>query len=120
MSFHRIGIAAALVAGLALPALAAGTSLGTVSLTSRQQLDAPSVDVKSPVGSVQLVAQNADVRCASVVATSSNGYDRTVFTGRLSMNDPKTIDITVPNVTKLTFHCQADGSSASLDVMANA
>lgn len=114
---RMIGVAALIAAGMALPALAS-TAIGSVTLTNRMPLEAPQVVLKGDMATVQLAAEASDVRCASVVATSADGFDRTVFVGELAKDSPKTVNLNVAHVTKLTFNCRADGNpSASVDVM---
>lgn len=120
-------LAAVLVAGTALPAVAAWDRIGTVDFTRRDTRDVHYGSFGGPVEALALRARGSDIRCQSVTATFMNGNTRQVFSGNLPEGREVTLDLPgngPRRVQQLDFNCvptnSRDGTVAiSADVVAD-
>jgi hypothetical protein len=116
-------LAAALTCGVASTALAAPfQKVGTIDVGYHPDRDNASVDFGGPVERLQFVARGSDVQCKYIRARFANGAPRDLFSGRLSQNSLRTVDLPgdVRNVQRVISNCHGfTRGGSSVDVYAD-
>ncbi|HEY0301605.1 MAG TPA: hypothetical protein VGC36_09745 [Rhizomicrobium sp.] len=115
-------LAAFLVAGVSVPALAAWDSIGSVNIGFRMDNDVRRFDFGGPVEKLQFRAERSDIRCSSVTATFENGRTRQIFSGRLREGRATAVDLpgASRNIRSLEFKCGAsERRGGAIQVMAD-
>jgi hypothetical protein len=107
--FKQALLSAAILAGIATPALAEWNEIGTVRVSPGRDRDSRSFDLGGPVERLQLRADGSDINCRSVDARFGNGQTRSVFSGPLRDGMPVNVDLPgrERNITSLSFNCGA-------------
>ncbi|MEP6830384.1 MAG: hypothetical protein ABI963_08600 [Rhizomicrobium sp.] len=100
-------LAAMLVLGTAIPALADWDEVGRINLRSRNDREMQDVRLGGAVEKLQLRAEGDDVFCRSVRATFGNGQTREIFRGPLRRGDATDVDMPGDrrNLRNLSFQC---------------
>src|SRR3569623_43866 len=115
-------LAAILVLGTALPALADWNEVGHVDVRFRGDREMQDVRLGGPVEQLQFKAEGSDIFCRSVRATFGNGRDREIFRGPLRRGDTRMIDLPGErrNLRGLSFQCASQRpGDASIRVVAD-
>jgi hypothetical protein len=108
--FKKTLLSAAVLAGIATPALAEWNEIGTVRVGPGRDRDSRSFDLGGPVERIQLRADGSDINCRSVDARFGNGQTRSVFSGAL--RDGMPVNVNLPgrerNISGMIFNCGAE------------
>ena len=99
-----MALAAVLLSGMAVPALAAWDRIGSVDFSPRDNTDTQYGNFGGPVEALALQARNSDVRCRNVTAVFGDGKSARVFQGL---------------IRRLDFNCRSmNRGAASVDIAA--
>ncbi|HEX3486952.1 MAG TPA: hypothetical protein VHT51_18000 [Micropepsaceae bacterium] len=121
-STHVVGLAAVLLSGIALPALADWDHIGSVDFSYRNTNDTQYGNFGGPVEALALRAQNSDVTCRDVTATFGDGDRAEIFHGFLPRGRNVAVDLPGRShlIRRLDFNCHSmDRNGASVEIAAD-
>ncbi|MBI1179916.1 MAG: hypothetical protein GC201_05110 [Alphaproteobacteria bacterium] len=109
--YGLIASAVVLSTGIAVPAMAAWNTVGSVDFDRHGDHERQYTDFGGPVERIILTAQGEDVQCRRVTATFGNGHHRQVFNGTIREGQSVSVDLPGDerNVRRLDFGCRALG-----------
>ena len=118
MKKHLLGVAA-LLSGLAVPALAADWDhVADVTVTDNPEVQTHWVHFAGPIDGIRFDTDRA-VSCSSVDITTGDGQMRTVFSGTINRTDDHVVSIPGSDVESIAFDCHPlDEPAANIDVAA--
>ena len=120
-STRLMALAAILLSGMTVPALAAWDRIGSVDFSPRDNTDTQYGNFGGRVEALALQARNSDVTCRSVTAVFADGRPANVFQGLLRRGQNVTVDLPGNSrlIRRLDFNCRSmNRGTASVDIAA--
>jgi hypothetical protein len=122
MKTRSMALAAVLLSGMVVPALADWDRIGSVDFSYRNNTDTQYGNFGGRVEALVLRARNSDVTCRDVTAIFRNGDRTEVFHGFLPRGGNVTVDLPGSSrlIRRLDFNCRSmDRTGASVDIAAD-
>jgi len=103
-------MAAAVAAGVSVPAMADYVRLGSVDVGFRSDNDTAYTRFGGRLESLRLTASRSDIFCRSVVVRYANGEEQNVFSGRLDERRPVDVDLRgrARRIDSIHFVCRSN------------